>query len=294
LAGITKQLRVDYPDRALDWLAELEWTKPEEVPLDKIDYGDSIFERVRTTEAKKVALFKKRIAAGWRKPVILVKRPGMPLLKAIDGHTRLTAYRLLDDKPPATAWVGIAKTKKGPWDSFHKQQLQAAGIWNQVLELGELYTISSSYDGQRVTTLPQPKRKKKKRRKIAPAIGNVGTQLDRLTAAKKDPAYYSPPTNVTVLSAQTARLVATPDPRGKPGGPGLYNVKGLGHSNYFQHIVKALIRSGKPPGIAYAIAWGAIRRWARGGGNVTPEVRAAARAALVEEKAKGALAKAKK
>jgi hypothetical protein len=95
------------------------------------------------------------------------------------------------------------------------------------------------------------------------------------------------------LSAQTARLVATPDPRGKPGGPGLYDVKGMGHSNYFQHLVKALIRHGMLPGKAYAVAYGSLRRWARGGGNVTPEVKAASIAALAEEKAKGLVAKAK-
>lgn len=87
------------------------------------------------------------------------------------------------------------------------------------------------------------------------------------------------------MSAQTARLASTPSPLGRPGGPGLYHIKGLSHSPYFQHIVKALIRSGHPPGEAYAMAWGAIRRWARGGKNVHPEVRAAAAAALAQETA---------
>jgi len=137
LEGITKQLRVDYPERALDWLSDLTWAKPSAVPLDQIDYTDNIFERVRTKEQAKVAKFAKRISAGWRKPVILIKRPGMPLLKAIDGHTRLVAYKSLNDHPPAMAWVGTAKTKKGPWDSFHKKQLQTSGLWSQVLDLAE-------------------------------------------------------------------------------------------------------------------------------------------------------------
>jgi hypothetical protein len=73
----------------------------------------------------------------------------------------------------------------------------------------------------------------------------------------------------------------------------LYNVARNKHSDYLEQIVKGLIeKRGMPPGKAYAIAWGAMRKWARGGGKVTPEVRAAAVKALAEEKAKGAAAKA--
>lgn len=82
------------------------------------------------------------------------------------------------------------------------------------------------------------------------------------------------------LSAQTARLASTPAPAGKPGGPGLYRVKGMELPPYFQNVRNALIRSGHPPAEAYQITWGAIRRWARGGGKAHPEVVAAARAAL--------------
>jgi hypothetical protein len=95
------------------------------------------------------------------------------------------------------------------------------------------------------------------------------------------------------LSAQTARLAVTPAPYGKPGGPGLYDVKGLRHSAYFEQIVKALMeKRGMDKGRASAIAYGALRKWSRGGGKVHPEVRAAAGGALAEEKAKGAAAKA--
>jgi hypothetical protein len=97
---------------------------------------------------------------------------------------------------------------------------------------------------------------------------------------------------VIELSAETGRLAATPAPRGKPGGPGLYGVAGMGHTNYEQQIVKALIRKGMDPGKAYAIARGSIRRWMRGGGHVHPEVRAAATAAEAGELAKQARAKA--
>lgn len=94
------------------------------------------------------------------------------------------------------------------------------------------------------------------------------------------------------LSAQTPRLAATPAPYGKPGGPGLYGVKGNKHSNYFEQVVKALMeKRGMDKGRASAIAWGALRRWSRGRGHVHPEVRAAASSALVKERAAAARAK---
>jgi hypothetical protein len=98
---------------------------------------------------------------------------------------------------------------------------------------------------------------------------------------------------VIELSARTAMLERTPAPRGKPGGPGLYDVAGMGHTAYEQQIVKALIeKRGMDPHRAYAVARGAIRRWMRGGGHVHPEVRAAATAAEAGELAKQARAKA--
>lgn len=94
------------------------------------------------------------------------------------------------------------------------------------------------------------------------------------------------------MSDQTARLAVTPAPAGKPGGPGLWRVKGMALPPYFEQVRNALIRSGKTPAEAYAITWGAIRRWARGGGKAHPEVVAAAQAALADLAAKSARAHA--
>lgn len=105
---------------------------------------------------------------------------------------------------------------------------------------------------------------------------------------------YQPPFALaTELSARTAMLERTPAPRGRPGGPGLYDVSGMGHTAYLQQIVKALIeKRGMTPGKAYAIARGAIRKWMRGGGHVHPEVQAAAGRAEAGELARQARAKA--
>jgi hypothetical protein len=53
-----------------------------------------------------------------------------------------------------------------------------------------------------------------------------------------------------------------------------------------------LIRSGHTTADAYRITWGAIRRWAHGGGKAHPEVVAAAQAALADLAAKSAIAHA--
>jgi hypothetical protein len=102
---------------------------------------------------------------------------------------------------------------------------------------------------------------------------------------------YVPFELATELSARTAMLERTPAPRGRPGGPGLYHVKGMGHTPYLQQVVKALIeKRGMPPDKAYAIARAAIRRWmAR---SKHPEVKSAAARAEVGEEARQARAHA--
>lgn len=85
------------------------------------------------------------------------------------------------------------------------------------------------------------------------------------------------------LSAQTARLASTPAPYGRPGGPGLYGVKGNKHSDYFEHVVQALMRNGKSKAAASRIAWAALRKWRSK--SKRPEVKAAASGALRQESA---------
>lgn len=93
------------------------------------------------------------------------------------------------------------------------------------------------------------------------------------------------------LSAQTAALEGTPAPYGKPGGPGLYGVAGNKHSDYFEQVVQALMaKRGMDKAKASQVAWGVLRKWARGGGGVHPEVAAAASKALAGEAAASAKA----
>jgi len=92
------------------------------------------------------------------------------------------------------------------------------------------------------------------------------------------------------LSARTPFLARTPAPRGRPGGPGLYHVQGMGHTAYLQQVVKALIeKRGMKPSKAYAIARAAIRKWSVRSRH--PEVRSAAATAEAGEIARQARAK---
>lgn len=91
------------------------------------------------------------------------------------------------------------------------------------------------------------------------------------------------------LSAETPRLAATPAPLGKPGGPGLYHMKGAKLPNYIENIRNALMRGGMSEGHATATAINACKKLAVKSKH--PEVKAAAAAAIAELKATQARAK---
>src|SRR5882762_5339925 len=77
------------------------------------------------------------------------------------------------------------------------------------------------------------------------------------------------------------------------GTQGLWHTPGLELPAYIQNVVKGIMKSGKSRQEAIPIAIGRIKVWAGGGGNVTPEVRAAAAKALAEWNALKAKAKGK-
>jgi len=125
-----------------------------------------------------------------------------------------------------------------------------------------------------------------------------GTRQERVATAPLPASTGSPgqplrtsSSTVIGLSARTPFLERTPAPRGRPGGPGLYHVQGMGHTAYLQQVVKALIeKRGMRPDKAYAIARAAIRKWAARSRH--PEVRGAATRAEAGEIARQARAKA--
>lgn len=75
-------------------------------------------------------------------------------------------------------------------------------------------------------------------------------------------------------------------PVGEPGGRQNWVDKAGGLPKYIRMVAHALIRKGMGESRAIATAVNTIKRWARGGNNVTPKVQAAAAAALAEWEAK--------
>lgn len=128
---VTAQLQRDYPPDALSWVADLQWSGPRSVPAGQIDQkaGDTEWSAAAADKVK-LQSFRKRIQAGWRKPVILVRTPGASKLFAVDGHSRVLASAQAG--VPVTAYIGIASADTGPWRQAHSRQLAGDG---EALEL---------------------------------------------------------------------------------------------------------------------------------------------------------------
>jgi hypothetical protein len=117
-APVVDQLREDYPDRALDWLDDYDWTL-KDVPLSQIDFSNSANWQA-AKEPDKVALFAKKISKGKMKPVLLVRPKGDDKYIVVDGHHRSMAAQRLGI--PVRAWTADVPSKTGPWDEMHAQQ----------------------------------------------------------------------------------------------------------------------------------------------------------------------------
>ena len=83
-------------------------------------------------------------------------------------------------------------------------------------------------------------------------------------------------------------MALTHEPIGKPGGPGVWGMKGKQYPAYFQHIRNDLMEGGTPEGEAHRLAWGILRNFAQGhdgkGNRVSAETQAKAVAAMAEMK----------
>lgn len=97
------------------------------------------------------------------------------------------------------------------------------------------------------------------------------------------------------MTARTAEASTVPQPRGKPGGPGLFGIAGAQLPPYIQHVRDELMKKGRSESQATQMAIGIVRNWAEGhnrGKKVTPVVQAAATKAIAAYDALRARAKA--
>ena len=202
---------------------------------------------------------------------------------------------------PGGPAVGLAVDLAKPGQRFYHGWIPVAGAsqlhGKVVVGRTRKGTVIGTYDHQAGTVRPRglggPMKVEHVRRPGAtePAPGPFpprGGRLRRLMQTA--PGFAGDHGNPVIdMSARTPMLERTPAPRGRPGGPGLYRVKGMGHTPYLQQVVKALIeKRGMSSDKAYAIARARIRKWMATSRH--PEVRAAATRAEAGELARQARA----
>lgn len=99
-------------------------------------------------------------------------------------------------------------------------------------------------------------------------------------------------------AADSMAKATTPEPLGKPGGPGLFRIKGLQLPPYVQHVAQRLRAQGHTTSEAIQRALGIVEDWSHGhmpGSDkpVHPDTVAAAQLAMKEWDAAKAAAHAK-
>lgn len=115
----------DFPADARAWMKGVPWEGPEDVPVSKIDYSNEKSWKA-SKDPEQVESFRTKIRGGWKKPVILVQKPGTDKATVIDGHHRALAYRAEGMKVPA--YVASPKMAAGPWDEMHAAQNHGGGL----------------------------------------------------------------------------------------------------------------------------------------------------------------------
>jgi len=123
--AVYDQLTEDYPKDALNWVHDIKWKGPMEVPSTKIDMADRDSWKA-SHEPEVVDQWKKRISSAEKKgehvkPVVLIQRKGKKIFPT-DGHHRTLAY--YEENKPVYAWVGMPTRTKGPWLSLHDKQFK--------------------------------------------------------------------------------------------------------------------------------------------------------------------------
>jgi peptidoglycan hydrolase-like protein with peptidoglycan-binding domain len=142
--------------------------------------------------------------------------------------------------------------------------------------------------------------------KKAPAAKKVPAPVQKVAASKVQAALYGPKASyasaskilstnnlqVVGLTADTAAASTVHHPLGRPGGPGLFRMKGAQLPAYIQNVAKHM---DGPLGRKIQMAIGIVRNWAEGhdghGNRVSAEVQAAAVKAIAEYDALRAAAK---
>jgi hypothetical protein len=119
---VANQLRANYPEKALSWIADATWIGPVEVPQDRVNYA-SKDSWAASHEPGAVKRFAARIKAGTghTHPVVMVQEPGESKADVVDGHHRTLAYASLGRK--VKAYVGFTPEGDHRWRETHSFQV---------------------------------------------------------------------------------------------------------------------------------------------------------------------------
>jgi len=111
----------NFPPKAYTWVDDAKWFGPINVPIDEVDW-DASKSWATAHQESKVQKFKADIEAGNPpRPAVMVRQPGDPKYKIVDGHHRTTAYKQLG-KDTAPAYVGLVDDDDDRWEETHSFQ----------------------------------------------------------------------------------------------------------------------------------------------------------------------------
>ena len=118
---IYDQLKDDYDEKDIQWVLQIPWIGPVEVPLGSVDFSNKDNWQASKDQAH-VDHFVDLISnQGFSKPVILVNNlTSDEKMIVVDGHHRALAFEQLDQ--PMMAYVGQVGSESGPWDFLHRAQ----------------------------------------------------------------------------------------------------------------------------------------------------------------------------
>lgn len=121
VTAVKELMLSNFPQNALTWVDRADWSGPAPVPLADIDFDDEDTWAAHH-QSSKVDDFKAQIEAGKTPhPAIMVKEPGDPKLKVVDGHHRTLAYKALGK--PVPAYIGRVAADEKAWEETHSSQL---------------------------------------------------------------------------------------------------------------------------------------------------------------------------
>lgn len=119
-AQVRELLSRNFPDDAISWVMDAEWTGPKPVKLSDIDFDDESSWAAHH-QASKVDAFVAQIKAGNPpNPAVMVKTDSQDELHVVDGHHRAMAYQKLN--LPVPAYVGFVSNDDDRWMETHSSQ----------------------------------------------------------------------------------------------------------------------------------------------------------------------------